>query len=191
MKNIIILLLSYFLGCFNTGYYYVKVFYKKDVRDGGSNAAGAANVGRQVGIKGFFVTFFGDTIKGAAVVILCRLLSIGDVFTLLCILAVVAGHIFPFQLNFSGGKGLSTALGAFLVYDYKIAVYTLATAGVFLPFLKDRNMACLAGLLLLPAEMVAAGYGLNGIMAVAVLDIMIFCAFRKNIKEYILHFKKK
>ena len=40
-------------------------------------------------------------------------------------LAVVAGHIWPVQLLFRGGKGMATSLGALLIFDYHFA-------GVFL-----------------------------------------------------------
>ena len=37
-------------------------------------------------------------------------------------LAVVAGHIWPAQLRFRGGKGVATSFGALLVFDYRVAL---------------------------------------------------------------------
>jgi len=59
MKNIIIILLCYLLGCFNTGYYYIRFAYKTDIRDIGTTAAGARNAGRVGGVKGFIITLLG------------------------------------------------------------------------------------------------------------------------------------
>ena len=41
---------------------------------------------------------------------------------MLAVLAVVAGHVWPVQLRFRGGKGVTTSLGALLVFDYRIAL---------------------------------------------------------------------
>ena len=43
----------------------------------------------------------------------------------LAMLAVVAGHIWPAQLHFRGGKGVATSFGALLMFDYRVALTIL------------------------------------------------------------------
>src|SRR6266568_2074210 len=61
-----ICLSAYFLGCFTTGYYLVRVRTGQDPRDLGSGSVGAKNVGRVLGCSGFLVTLLGDFGKGVA-----------------------------------------------------------------------------------------------------------------------------
>src|ERR1041385_5777682 len=56
---------AYVLGCFTTGYYYVRFRTEQDIRHLGSGSVGAKNVGRILGWKGFFLTLLGDFAKGA------------------------------------------------------------------------------------------------------------------------------
>ena len=44
-----IALASYILGCFTTGFYYVRLRTEQDIRDLGSGSVGAKNVGRVLG----------------------------------------------------------------------------------------------------------------------------------------------
>jgi glycerol-3-phosphate acyltransferase PlsY len=43
----------------------------------------------------------------------------------LAVLAVVAGHVWPAQLHFRGGKGIATSFAALLMYDYRVALTIL------------------------------------------------------------------
>ena len=69
---------AYFIGCFTTGYYLVRLRTGKDIREMGSGSAGARNVGRFLGKSGFFLTMLGDFIKGALAVWLARKFSSND-----------------------------------------------------------------------------------------------------------------
>ena len=184
-KDISVIVISYLLGCFNTGYYYVRLFYKKDVRTVGTNVTGAYNVSKISGKKGFVITFAGDALKGAMAVVLCRLLRSTDDTTLLCIFMVLAGHIFPFQLKFKGGKGLSTAFGAFLIFNPILIVYWLISCLAFFFLIRKYTITCLFALAILPLELFVGGYPWPMIFFFLSYAILIIYACRGNFKEYI------
>jgi glycerol-3-phosphate acyltransferase PlsY len=116
-------LVAYVLGCIATGYYLVRLRTGKDVRTMESGNIGARNVGRILGWPGFLLTFLGDLAKGALAVLLARGLSRSDpLATSAAVVGALAGHLWPAQLGFRGGKGVSTGLGAVLVFDVRLAI---------------------------------------------------------------------
>jgi glycerol-3-phosphate acyltransferase PlsY len=124
-------LVAYVLGCLATGYYLVRVRTGKDVRTMESGNIGARNVGRILGWSGFLVTLLGDLAKGAVAVLLAHGLSRNDpLATSAAMVGALAGHLWPAQLGFRGGKGISTGIGAALVFDVRLAIPMAAAAAV-------------------------------------------------------------
>jgi glycerol-3-phosphate acyltransferase PlsY len=116
---------AYLLGCFATGYYLVRARTGRDIRKNGSGSTGARNVGRVLGKPGFVLTAFGDVGKGALAVWSVQEWTHNHHLAALAMLAVVAGHLWPAQLHFRGGKGVATAFGALLMFDYQVALTML------------------------------------------------------------------
>lgn len=119
-KSILILATAYVLGSIPFGYLLVLIFQGEDVRRSGSGNIGATNVSRKSpalgaltlildAAKGFFAVQLAATFSGLAPAQsgLHRLLAGAA-------LLAVMGHMFPVWLRFRGGKGVATALGAFL-----------------------------------------------------------------------------
>jgi len=115
-------LVAYLLGCFATGYYFVRARTGKDLRKIESGSIGARNAGRVLGKTGFMVTLLGDFGKGALAVWIALKWTGDTHLALFALLAVVMGHLWPVQLRFQGGKGVATSLGALVVLDYRIAL---------------------------------------------------------------------
>jgi len=116
---------GYIIGCFNTGYYLVRWFRSGDIREEGSGSTGATNVGRSLGTSGFLFTLAADTAKGAFAVWIALHFRLGSWALLLTILAVIAGHVWPAQLRFRGGKGITPLVGALLIADYFVLMISL------------------------------------------------------------------
>lgn len=184
-KTIIAVLISYALGCFSTGYYYTRFRYNKDIREVGTKVTGAMNVSRLAGKKGFIITFFGDGLKGALVVMLARYLELPEWASLLIILMVLLGHIFPIQLRFQGGKGMSTIFGALLMYQPLYILMLFLTCIVIYPFVRRYTITGLFALLLFPLELFFADYSTTVMLFGLAFAILILYACRSNVKEYL------
>ena len=185
IKIIAAVLMSYGIGCFNTGYYYTRRFFNTDIRKVGTNVTGAMNVSRLAGKKGFLVTFLGDALKGALVVFLARNLVIGHLGILLCILAVLLGHIFPVQLHFQGGKGFSTIFGALLIYQPFMIVLLFLTCLVFYPFVRRYTITSLYAFLLFPLELFLTDHAIVVVLFSVLYSALLIYACRVNVKEYL------
>lgn len=89
-----------------------------DIRTQGSRNIGATNVTRLLGKKRGAMTLILDMLKGFTPMFFAALLVQADpqrdLIIALCGAATVLGHMFPVYLRFKGGKGVATALGAFL-----------------------------------------------------------------------------
>lgn len=178
--TLVVIVISYALGCFSTAYYLVLWRTGQDIRRLGSGTAGARNAGRVLGKSGFALTFLGDAGKGALAVGLARWLELPSYGLAAAFIAVVAGHLWPIQLGGQGGKGASTALGGGLVVDPVLGLATLAIALVSLLFTRSFTRAGMIAMALAPAvawllklEPVIVG----GVLVVALLLLF---AHRKN-----------
>ena len=126
--------LAYALGSVNSAIIISGIAKKRDIRKYGGGNAGATNVMRTFGAGLGAVTFICDVLKGAAAAGLAYLLAGilvpgGDgawEVAYLGTLCGVLGHMFPVFFAFRGGKGVSTALGALLVLDWRMALCCLA-----------------------------------------------------------------
>ncbi|HEY3975162.1 MAG TPA: glycerol-3-phosphate 1-O-acyltransferase PlsY [Candidatus Sulfotelmatobacter sp.] len=149
-RFLIIAAASYLLGSIPFGYLLVRLFRGEDVRRTGSGNIGATNVSRKSPALGV-LTLLLDALKGAAAVSvgvivsrpLSEQISLSPIpwhgmahsspdFAIWAALAAffaVVGHMLPIWLNFSGGKGVATSLGAFVMIAPKSV---LASAVIFL-----------------------------------------------------------
>jgi len=112
---------GYLLGSIPFGYLLVRIFKGEDVRVSGSGNIGATNVARKSPALGA-ATLLLDAAKGLAAVLVVRVLFNGPHQQLIMTTAAffaLFGNLFPFWLNFRGGKGVATSLGAFILLTPK------------------------------------------------------------------------
>lgn len=119
-----------------------------DIRTQGSKNIGATNVARLLGKKKGFLTLALDIFKGYTPMFLAALLVRDaprpELIIALCGAASVLGHMFPVYLRFKGGKGVATALGAFL---YLAPLAVLGCLSVFLLTVRLSGFVSLGSLL--------------------------------------------
>src|SRR6185503_17154289 len=100
-----------------------------------------------------------------------------------CILAVVAGHNWPAQLRFHGGKGVATSTGALLAFD---PLATLVVLILFLPlwgFVRSFTLSGLLAFAITPLVLFLAGFENPSIAALSFLAILMLITHRRNIRE--------
>jgi glycerol-3-phosphate acyltransferase PlsY len=188
-SKLLILFLSYLLGCFTTGYYLVRLATGQDIRTLAGGNAGSRNAGRILGAGGFILTFIGDAGKGLLAVYLVQRMGGGHVLATAALIAVTAGHIWPVQLRFRGGKGFATYAGGMLILYPSVLVAGLALCGLFYPLLRRTTLAGLAALAGTPLLLVIIR--LRGGVPLAVPELFLYSllvlqvlhAHRANIQE--------
>ena len=97
--------------------------------------------------------------------------------------AVVAGHIWPAQLHFRGGKGVATLLGVLMVADYRII---LVMAGLFVVAFAVLRRFTLSGLVAMastPPVLAVAFPPPERALGVFLLLLPVLYAHRQNIHE--------
>lgn len=114
--------IAYLLGSIPFGLVLTRLFTSIDIRKSGSGNIGATNVRRMAGNLLGLLTLLGDVLKGALPVLLSMALfrgespELAEAVTACVAVAAFAGHLFPVYLGFkTGGKGVATALGGYLV----------------------------------------------------------------------------
>lgn len=122
---IFVVVLSYLVGSANISYFMGKI-RGYDIRKEGSGNAGASNVVIMMGKKWGLIVALIDIFKAFLVCTIAMKLFpdkvyIGPLAGVSCIL----GHIFPFYMQFKGGKGLASLGGTILALDPKLFVILL------------------------------------------------------------------
>ena len=175
-------LAAYALGCLNTGYYLVRWKTGRDLRQSGSGNAGAKNAGRVLGPRGFAVSFLGDIVKGALAVWGAQQAGFATPAQALVLLAVIAGHVWPVQLGWRGGKGMSTSFGALLFFDPLIAGVLFALCVLLLAFTRRFTPSALGAYALSPLVAALLGGDLAAIATLFVFASMVLFAHRDNLR---------
>ena len=140
IREAILLLLTYLFAGIPFGYLIGRVG-GVDVRRHGSGNIGATNVLRTRGKTAGALTLLLDILKGAVPVLVAARMFPGNVWMpIAAAFIAVAGHCFSIYLGFRGGKGVATALGAFLVLQRVAALGSLA---VFAAVLAATRMVAL------------------------------------------------
>ena len=121
------ILIGYFLGCFQTSYFISKKFGNKDIREIGSGNAGASNVTSEMGWKFGILAGISDVLKAfipAKLILLIFPVSSYQQVELMAIagMGAILGHIYPFFMDFRGGKGVACYLGMLLAIDWQIGL---------------------------------------------------------------------
>jgi glycerol-3-phosphate acyltransferase PlsY len=182
LPTLIVGLAAYFLGCLVAGYYLVRFVAHRDIRKDGSGNAGARNAGRLLGAWGFVTVFLWDFGKGAVAVWLARRFTASESLALFALLAVTAGHLWPAQINFQGGKGVSTSLGALLAYDWRIALTFAAAAALAWLLLRRLTLGGLVAFALLPLMALAWRQSPESIWGLLLVTALVLFAHRMNLK---------
>jgi glycerol-3-phosphate acyltransferase PlsY len=138
----LVIIIAYLLGSIPFGYLIVRAARGGDIREIGSGGTGATNVSRRAGKAAGLLTLLLDAAKGAAAVLIAKLLLGLSLFAFAgnggspfrglgglartpvpnaawwiagAAIGVIVGHIFPVWLGFRGGKGVATGVGVFVL----------------------------------------------------------------------------
>jgi glycerol-3-phosphate acyltransferase PlsY len=121
----VLLVVGYLLGAIPFGIVVSKAMGLPDPRTVGSKNVGFTNVLRVSGKQAGILTLVGDMGKGWVMGWAAMHWLTDERFIMLVALSAILGHIFSPFLNFKGGKGVATALGAVLGLSPSIGLLLL------------------------------------------------------------------
>lgn len=122
------LLVGYLMGAINPAYLIARL-KGFDIRKRGSGNAGASNALILFGKTRGALCAAVDISKGyLSVFVMTRLMSDLPLAFPITATACILGHIFPFYMNFRGGKGLACLCGIVLCYDWRYFLVALTIA---------------------------------------------------------------
>ena len=185
LRELLLVLAAYALGSVSTGYYLVRLRTGQGVRRLGSGSAGSRNVARTMGLDASATTLTGDAAKGAIAVGAALILGLEDWAVLLVIAAVVAGHVWPVQLGFQGGKGLATVMGAVLVMDFRLVLVAYVVAAITLGLTRRVTVGGLVAVGLTPVVAVLMGHSQASVIGLSLLAALIFFTHRENVQSIV------
>ena len=135
---------AYLIGSISFAVLVSRGYDLPDPRSYGSGNPGATNVLRTGRKAAAALTLTGDTLKGWFAVLLVEQHVVAEPLAAgVAAVAVVVGHMWPLYFRFTGGKGVSTALGALIALDLWLAAGTVATWLVIAVFFRYSSLAAL------------------------------------------------
>lgn len=150
IKMTLLFLMAYLLGSVQVSFLLVKGIYGRDIRKIGNQNIGAMNVANNVSLGFGLLTVLLDVLKGVLVILLAKY-WIGTVFAIvLASVLVIVGDVWPVFLNFKGGKGIATTIGALLAIKWGIAFWVLLLLGIVVLISRDSNLAVIISFATLP-----------------------------------------
>ena len=148
-----ILLVSYLLGSFPSGFLLAKNLKGIDLRYVGSGSTGATNVLRNIGKLPALIVFVLDVLKGFIAVKIASFILSENIFQVLAGLFAITGHIWPIWLKGKGGKAVATGLGMFIALSWKVGLASFGTFLTVISVTKIVSLSSITAALLLPIYM--------------------------------------
>ena len=185
MGYVISILAGYLLGSSSMAYY-ISRYQKKDIRTGGSGNLGASNATVLLGWKAGIAVALHDIGKAAIAVILAQTWFPGLEYAgAVAGVAAVIGHIFPFYLNFKGGKGLASFWGMTLALNWKLglaAALVIFLATVITDFISIGAFSAMA---LVPVGFLLMTRDASLALIIAVASLVMLLRHRENVGRLI------
>ncbi len=146
----ILVVVGYLLGSMSFAVLVVRLATGRDIRTEGSGNAGATNVLRSHGKGLALLVATLDIAKGAAAVLLVRLVTGDPRYAAAAGFAAILGHVYPLFYGFRGGKGVATAVGVFLVLAPLAALSCVALWVLIVAFTRYVSLGSVVAMVLLP-----------------------------------------
>ena len=158
-----------------------------DIRKKGSGNAGASNALVTMGKGAAAATALADILKAfLPVFLLLHVIPLPAECVHVPVLtgvAVILGHMFPFWMQFRGGKGFASLLGFSLAVDWRMFLACIAVLGILLFTTRYIALATLACAVLIPIWHLVRPGDLPEFAAIAAVSAVIIIKHIQNIKR--------
>ncbi|MDT8310800.1 MAG: glycerol-3-phosphate 1-O-acyltransferase PlsY [Methylophaga sp.] len=185
------LLGAYLIGSLSSAVVLCKVAGLPDPRTQGSGNPGATNVLRIGGKKLAATVLIIDVLKGVIPVVIGRLLSLDPALLAAIALLAFLGHLYPVFFQFKGGKGVATALGAFLALSPLLALVGLLTwLAVFL-ISRISSLSAICAALMTPVYSLWLIDSMAARWLILIISLLLLWRHRSNIQRLLSGEEKK
>jgi glycerol-3-phosphate acyltransferase PlsY len=183
--RLLFLIGSYLLGAIPTGYLVVRLKARTDIRQFGSRSTGATNVFRTAGLLSALPVIVVDVLKGFLPALLAAQLF-GDVrLTLAASILAVLGHCYPVYIGFRGGKGVATAMGAFLFLCFPGMLAGLGVFVLVIALTRTVSLGSLLAVFSFPLWTLIFNRGTDVFYGSALMALIVVLRHGKNIERLI------
>ncbi|MDJ0880775.1 MAG: glycerol-3-phosphate 1-O-acyltransferase PlsY [Gammaproteobacteria bacterium] len=180
---ILFIILAYLLGSFSSAITLSKLLGFPDPRAEGSHNPGATNVLRIAGKKAAALTLFGDMLKGFVPVLLANLVIDNPLWIAATGFSAFLGHCYPIYYQLKGGKGVATAIGFILAFNWITGLAVVSIWLVVAQLFKLSSLAALIAFLIMPLINHLLMPQLSVTLILTSLSIILFWRHQENIKR--------
>ena len=183
---------GYLLGSVSFALWLVRWRTGTDIRATGSGNAGATNVLRAHGKGLALLVALLDIAKGMAAVLLVRLVTADPWYAAAAGFAAILGHVFPIFSGFRGGKGVATAVGAFLALAPLAMAVCLAVFVAVVAVSRYVSLGSVVAVALLPpAASLLSSAPRAVVAAAAATAVLVIVKHVENLKRLALGRERK
>ena len=173
----------YLIGSIPVGFLVARAAGGFDIRGKGSGNIGATNVLRTLGPVPAVLTLLGDVAKGYVAVRAAEVIGPEPVWGAAGALLAIVGNCWPVFLRFKGGKGVATALGAFLALTPRAIPLAAAVWIVLTAAFRYVSLASILGCVGLAIGVWLFGYTQTYAAAAACAAALIVWRHHENVKR--------
>ncbi len=179
--------MGYLFGCIQTSYFLGKFKFGVDVKEQGSKNAGASNSVLLFGWGFGILVGFIDMLKAYLPMLIISSIytESQDIFFLVSLAGggAILGHIFPFFMNFDGGKGMACYLGMLFYFGFSFGLIICGSAAILLMITNYVAAATIIILIAVPSffQFFCSDVSLSFILSMWCLSIIIIVKHRENI----------
>jgi glycerol-3-phosphate acyltransferase PlsY len=185
--NGVAVLAAYAIGSLSFAVLVSRGFGLADPRSYGSKNPGATNVLRSGHRAAAILTLALDALKGYLPVWLALWLAprwgFGDTTIAFVGLAAFLGHLWPVFFRFEGGKGVATAAGVLLAFEWQLGAFTLVTWVVIAVFFRYSSLASIVAALFAPFFDLLIWGPSSRSLAIAVMSLLLVWRHSGNIRK--------
>ncbi len=181
LLNIFCIVIAYCVGSLSSAIIVCRLWGLPDPRSKGSNNPGATNVLRIGGKLPAFITLLGDGCKGFLPTFMVTYMDLANWVIGAVMLAALVGHVLPVFFAFKGGKGVATAMGAFLGLSWQLGAILIILWGSVIALSRISSLGAIVAAITAPSVAYVLLQDSSLTIAISVMSLILLIRHKGNI----------